>query len=102
MDNHFGPAELSFAGEPDFSPTRIAVPGPDGFPLAKFQPGAVAGPGYTPFIKIAGSDTIYNAPIVATGDGPFDVTHHTNTGDRVLALHIGTPPAGLPSGAVPG
>ena len=42
--NHFGPAPLSFAGAPDFSPTRIAVPGPDGFPLAKFQPGAVAGP----------------------------------------------------------
>ena len=42
--NHFGPAPLSFAGAPDFSPTRIAIPGPDGFPLAKFQPGAVAGP----------------------------------------------------------
>ena len=36
--NHFGPAPLSFAGAPDFSPTRIAVPGPDGFPLAKFRP----------------------------------------------------------------
>ena len=33
--NHFGPAPISFAGAPDFSPTRIAVPGPDGFPLAK-------------------------------------------------------------------
>jgi hypothetical protein len=91
--NPFGPALISFAGAPDFSPTRIAVPGPDGFPLAKFQPGAVAGPGYSPFIKIAGSDTIYNAPIVATGDGSFDVTHHTNTGDRVLAVHIGGPSA---------
>jgi hypothetical protein len=30
---------------------------------------------------------------VATGDGPFDVTHHTNTGDRVLAVHIGGPSA---------
>jgi len=99
QDNHFGPAELSFAGAPDFSPTRIAVPGPDGFPLAKFQPGAVAGPGYTPFIKIAGSDTIYNAPIVATGDGPFDVTHHTNTADRALAIHIAPTPTDSPSGA---
>ena len=53
--NHFGPAPISFAGAPDFSPTRIAEPGPDGFPLAKFQPGAVAGPGYSPFIQIAGS-----------------------------------------------
>lgn len=89
--NPFGPAGIDFAGAPDFSPTRIATPGPDGFPLAKFQPGAVAGAGYSPFIKIKGSDTVYNAPIVATGDGPFDVTHHTNTGDRVVGVHIAGP-----------
>jgi hypothetical protein len=89
--NHFGPAPLSFAGAPDFSPTRIATPGPDGFPLAKFQPGAVAGPGYSPFIKIAGSDVVYNAPIIATGNGPFDVVNHTNTADRVLGIHIAGP-----------
>jgi len=93
LQNPFGPAVVNFAGAPDFSPTRIATPGPDGFPLAKFQPGAVAGPGYSPFIKIAGSDVVYNAPIVATGDGPFDVTHHTNTGDRVLGVHIAGPSA---------
>ena len=97
--NHFGPAPISFAGAPDFSPTRIAVPGPDGFPLAKFQPGAVAGPGYTPFIQIAGSDTVYNAPIIATGNGPFDVANHTNTADRVLGIHIGSSPADSPSGS---
>src|SRR5260370_26031235 len=89
--NRFGPAVVHFAGAPDFSPTRIAVPGPNGFPLARFAPGAVAGPGYSPFIRIAGSDVVYNAPIVATGNGPFDVTHHTNTGDRVLGVHIAGP-----------
>jgi hypothetical protein len=94
--NPFGPALVHFQGAPDFSPTRIAVPGPNGFPLANFQPGAVAGPGYSPFIQIAGSPVVYNAPIVATGDGPFDVVHHTNTGDRVLGIHIApsTSPAG--------
>jgi hypothetical protein len=94
--NPFGQALVHFKGAPDFSPTRIAVPGPNGFPLAKFQPGAVAGPGYSPFIQIAGSPVVYNAPIVATGDGPFDVVHHTNTGDRVLGIHIApsTSPAG--------
>ena len=86
--NKFGQAVVDFQGAPDFSPTRIAEPGPTGFPLASFQPGAVAGPGYSPFIRIAGSETVYSAPIVATGDGPFDVTHHTNTGDRVLGVHI--------------
>jgi hypothetical protein len=86
--NRFGQAVVDFQGAPDFSPTRIAEPGPTGFPLAKFQPGAVAGPGYSPFIRIEGSNTVYSAPIVAAGDGPFDVVHHTNTGDRVLGVHI--------------
>jgi hypothetical protein len=89
--NRFGPAVVDFQGAPDFSPTRVAVPGPNGFPLANFAPGAVAGAGYSPFIKIAGSTTVYNAPIVATGDGPFDVTTHTNTGDRVLGVNIAPP-----------
>jgi hypothetical protein len=91
--NRFGQAIVNFQGAPDFSPTRIAEPGPTGFPLAKFQPGAVAGPGYSPFIRIAGASTVYSAPIVATGDGPFDVVHHTNTGDRVLGIHISGPSA---------
>jgi len=94
--NPFGLATVHFQGAPDFSPTRVAVPGPHGFPLAKLQPGAVAGPGYSPFIRIAGSPTVYSAPIVATGDGPFDVVHHTNTADRVLGIHIA--PATAPSG----
>jgi hypothetical protein len=91
--NRFGPALVHFQGAPDFSPTRTAVPGPTGFPLKSFSPGAVAGPGYSPFIKIAGSDVVYNAPIIATGDGPYDVVHHTNTGDRILGIHIGSPSA---------
>jgi hypothetical protein len=89
--NKFGQAVVDFQGAPDFSPTRIAEPGPTGFPLANFQPGAVAGPGYSPFIRIAGSETVYSAPIVATGDGSFDADHHTNTSDRVLGVHIAGP-----------
>src|SRR5579863_1605810 len=91
LQNPFGPGVVNFAGAPNFAPTRIAVPGPTGFPLKKFQPGSVAGPGYSPFIKFAGSDVVYNAPIVATGNGPFDVVHHTNTEDRVLGIHIAGP-----------
>jgi hypothetical protein len=89
--NRFGQAVVNFQGAPDFSPTRIAEPGPNGFPLARFQPGAVAGPGYSPFIRVAGSPVVYSAPIVAVGDGPFDVVHHTNTGDRVLGVHLAPP-----------
>jgi hypothetical protein len=91
QQNRFGQAVVDFQGAPDFSPTRVAEPGPNGFPLATFQPGAVAGPGYSPFIRIAGSNVVYDAPIVATGDGPFDVDHHTNTGDRVLGINIAPP-----------
>jgi hypothetical protein len=86
--NPFGPGVVNFAGAPNFSPTRVLVPGPNGFPPAKFAPGSVAGPGYSPFIRFAGSNVVYNAPIVATGNGPFDVMHHTNTEDRVLGIHI--------------
>jgi hypothetical protein len=89
--NRFGPAVVHFQGAPDFSPTRIAEPGPSGFPLKGFQPGSVAGPGYSPFIKIAGSNVVYNAPIIAAGEGPFDVVHHTNTEDRVLGVHVAPP-----------
>jgi hypothetical protein len=93
--NPFGQAVVDFKGAPDFGPTRVAEPGPDGFPLAKFEPGAVARDGYSPFVRIAGSNAVYSAPIVATGDGPFDVVHHTNTGDRVLGVNIaGAAPQG--------
>ena len=93
VQNKFGQATVEFQGAPDFSPTRIAEPGPNGFPLATFQPGAVGGPRYSPFIRIEGSQTVYSAPIVATGEGPYDVVHHTNTGDRVLGVHIAGPSA---------
>jgi hypothetical protein len=98
-DNHFGPAVIHFQGAPEFTTEREAVPGPTGFPLKSFKPGAFTPPGdpYTPFIRIAGSDVIYNAPIVAVGEGPFDVTTHSNTSPRVLGIHIGTE-AHAPSG----
>jgi len=83
----FAEAVVHFQGVPDFSPTRTLVPGPGVFPPASATPGAVAGPNYSPFISVEGSPVVYNAPIVAVGDGPFDVTHHTNTADRVLAIH---------------
>jgi len=83
----FGEATVHFRAAPDFSPARVLVPGPTTLPAKRMQPGAVGRPGYSPFIRLKGSPVVYNAPIVATGDGPFDVVHHSNTGDRVLAVH---------------
>ncbi|HMD01557.1 MAG TPA: hypothetical protein VKG44_01205 [Candidatus Baltobacteraceae bacterium] len=75
-----------FAAAPDFSAERVFQAGPTGFPPAKAAPGSVADAAYSPFVTVGSSATVYNAPIVATGDGPFDVTKHSNTLDRVLAI----------------
>jgi len=76
----------SFPAHPDFAPGRVFTPGPTGFPPKAAHPGATAPDAYSPFVHLGGSSIVYNAPIVATGDGPFDVTTHANTADRVLAL----------------
>ena len=82
-----GRGEVTFADTVDFSPARILVPGPGvGFPPLSGQPGAVAGMNYSPFVRVGSSDVVYNAPIVATGDGPFDVIEHTNTHDRLMGI----------------
>ena len=88
--NPFGPAVIHFAGAPDFSPNSHRGAGSDRVP-AQVVPARArcAGPGVQPVHPDRGSPTVYNAPIIATGDGPYDVVHHTNTGDRVLRIHIG-------------
>ena len=86
--NKFGEGTIAFEGAPDFSPTRVLTPSSGGgAPPTVAKPGAVGSPDYSPFIRIKGSSVVYNAPIVASGEGPFDVVHHTNTGDRVLAVN---------------
>jgi len=75
---------ITFPGAPDFSPARVYTPGNAGYPPAAAHPGATADSHYTPFVKIG--DVVVNAPIVATGDGNFDVIGHSNTQDRVVAI----------------
>jgi len=94
--NRFDEAVVTFQGVPDFAPRRILNPGKMGFPPVQAQPGAVGDAHYSPFIRIQGSPAVYNASIVATGAGPFDVLHHANTGERVIAIkttHTATAPA---------
>ena len=78
--------EIQFKGAPDFSKTREFTPGPTGFPPKSAAPGATATSAYSPFVRIGSSATVINAPIVATGTGSFDVTKHTNTHERVVAI----------------
>ncbi len=84
-----GKAAVAFAGTVDFSPMRQLVAGPTGFPPTTAMPGSLAGPGYSDLIRVQGSNIVYNAPIIATGTGPFDVSEaHTNTLDRVMAIDV--------------
>lgn len=86
-DPVLGSAPVEFAGTVDFSPERIIEPSATGFPPLVAQPGSVAGLAYSDLVRVEGSDVVFNAPIVATGDGPFDVSEaHTNTLDRVMAI----------------
>jgi hypothetical protein len=75
-------------GMPDFSPKRVLVPTRSGFPPHTAVPGAMAGPGYSPFVRIEGTNIVYNAPIIAVGNGPFDVREHMNTHDRLLGIDL--------------
>ncbi len=83
---HESDGSIDFQGAPDFSPVRSFEPGPTGFPPTVAAPGSVSPKSYSPFIRINRQTAILNAPIVAAGDGPFDVVRHTNTLDRVLAI----------------
>ena len=87
QQNRFGPAVVNFAGVPDFSPTRIATPGPNGFPLAKFAPAAWPARAIARSSRSPGrtSSTTRRSWRSVTA---FDVTHHTNTEDRVLGIHL--------------
>lgn len=76
----------AFPAAPDFGPSRVLVPGPTAFPPVIADAGSTAPSGYSDFVRVQGSDAVFNAPIVAVGDGPFDVTRHTNTLDRVMAI----------------
>lgn len=77
---------VHFAAAPDFAPRRQLVPGVQGFPPAEAAPGATAPAAYSPFIRLSGGGPVLNAPIVATGEGPFDLAGHGNVMDRVLAI----------------
>ncbi len=75
-----------FEGAPDFSPTRTYVASKTGFPPTTATSGSTADAQYSPFVRVDGIPGVLNAPVVASGDGAFDVIHHTNTADRVIAI----------------
>jgi len=62
---------VDFPATVDFSPIRQVTPGPQGFPPAAAQPGAIGEAGYSPLIQLP-SGVIVNAPHIANGTGQAD------------------------------
>src|SRR5262249_24967927 len=62
---------VDFPATVDFSPIRQITPGPEGFPPASAQPGAVGEPRYSPLIQMP-SGSIVNAPHPANNTGSAD------------------------------
>ena len=62
---------IDFPKTVDFAPQRIVVPGPQGFPPDRAEPGAIGQPGYSPLIEMP-DGTVRNAPHIANDSGRAD------------------------------
>lgn len=84
-----GEGTVTRPGMPNFAPTRRLTPGPaDGFPALDVAPGATGGRGYSPYVRVRGSNVVYNAPIVAYGRAPFNLRAHNRTHDRLVGIDV--------------
>src|SRR5215472_5970056 len=81
------PKAINVPAGVDFSPKRVLVPGPDGFPPAQAQPGAIGNPGYSPLVQLP-SGVIVNAAQI--GDGTTtngsDKAHWADKVEKVNAV----------------
>lgn len=62
---------VDFPASVDFTPTRVVVPGPTGFPPNAAQPGSIGEAGYSPLIQLP-NGIIRNAPQIANDTGLHD------------------------------
>ena len=76
---------VRFSGTVDFSPQRLVVPGPNGFPPERFRPGAVGDADYSPLITTNGR-TVLNASQVANGSGLHDAVVDIDRKGRRVTL----------------
>lgn len=76
---------LDFEGTVDFSPERIVVPGPEGFPPLLFQAGAIGDADYSPLVT-AGNGIVLNASQVANSSGLHDATVSIDYVKRQITL----------------
>lgn len=78
---------LHFEGTVDFSPTRVVVPGPQGFPPDVAEPGAVGDADYSPYVT-TGNGIVLNASQVANSSGLHDAITQINFSMRRVTLSL--------------
>jgi len=79
-----GALSLDFPATVDFTPVRVVVPGPKGFPPAQAVPGAVGEAGYSPIVRLS-DGTVLNAPQLANASGQADkVVSNSAASGRVV------------------
>lgn len=76
---------VRFSGTVDFSPERVVVPGPKGFPPVRFAPGAVGDAQYSPLIT-ANGHSVLNASQVANSSGVHDAVVSIDRAARQVTL----------------
>jgi hypothetical protein len=74
---------IEFPATVNFSPSRVLVPGPTGFPPVEAQPGAVGEAGYSPLVRVLfrGETVVLNAPQIANATGRADKIEHLGRTD---------------------
>lgn len=88
MSSSNDPTAISVPAGVDFSSTHVLVPGPNGFPPAQAQAGAVGDPGYSPLVQLP-DGVVLNAEQI--GDGTTtDVSDKAHWADKVASLDTDT------------
>ena len=78
------PASISVPAGVDFSPTRVLVAGPTGFPPSAATPGAVGDAGYSPLVELP-NGVVINAPQLADGT-TTDAADKAHWADKVKSV----------------
>lgn len=84
---HLSHGALVFSGTVNFSRKRVLIPGPTGFPPARYRPGPRADARYSPLVRI-GDGPILDAPQVANRTGVGGSVVAINYKQRTVTLSL--------------
>lgn len=78
---------ITFAGTVDFTPERVVVPGPGGFPPAAASPGSVGDAAYSPIVRLP-DGSFLNAPQIGNATGWHDKVVSVDQAARTVTLQL--------------